>query len=165
MLAPRQTSKLEDHPLSAVRDCLFNTFAATLHAPCRADRDPLITDRTAIYRTYSTHRTAQHNKTSKHLNSPSLPLRTLFNPQMKCSNHKGVACLPLSLSLSVHIPQISFPIFVQQHQLRNKHTCTLYVAFKLCCQQQQQQQHTIRKHTKSGGALTAVSTKIRLKYI
>ena len=29
--APRPTSKLEDHPLSAVRDFLFNIFAATLH--------------------------------------------------------------------------------------------------------------------------------------
>jgi hypothetical protein len=29
--APRPTLKLEDHPLSAVRDYLFNTFAATLH--------------------------------------------------------------------------------------------------------------------------------------
>ena len=28
-LAPRPTSKLEDHTLSAVRDCLFNIFAAT----------------------------------------------------------------------------------------------------------------------------------------
>jgi hypothetical protein len=31
LLAPRLTPKLEDHPLSAVRDCLFNIFAATLH--------------------------------------------------------------------------------------------------------------------------------------
>jgi hypothetical protein len=31
VLAPRPTPKLEDHPLSAVRDCLFNIFAATLH--------------------------------------------------------------------------------------------------------------------------------------
>ena len=31
LLAPRPTFKLEDRPLSAVRDCLFNTFAATLH--------------------------------------------------------------------------------------------------------------------------------------
>jgi hypothetical protein len=31
LLAPRPTPKLEDHPLSLVRDCLFNTFAATLH--------------------------------------------------------------------------------------------------------------------------------------
>ena len=30
LLAPRPTTKLEDHPLSAVRDCLFNLFAATL---------------------------------------------------------------------------------------------------------------------------------------
>jgi hypothetical protein len=53
LLAPRPTPKLEDHPLSAVRVCLFHIFAATLHnwrpfvhpqpedAPCRGDRDPL----------------------------------------------------------------------------------------------------------------------------
>ena len=32
LLAPRPTPpNLEDHPLSAVRDCLFNVFAATVH--------------------------------------------------------------------------------------------------------------------------------------
>jgi hypothetical protein len=31
LLALRPNPKLEDHPLSAVRDCLFNIFAATLH--------------------------------------------------------------------------------------------------------------------------------------
>ena len=31
LLALRPIPKLEDHPLSAVRDCLFNIFAATLH--------------------------------------------------------------------------------------------------------------------------------------
>jgi hypothetical protein len=52
LLAPCPTSKLEGQPLSAVRDCLFNVFAATLHIrrplhpqsedmPCRGDRDPL----------------------------------------------------------------------------------------------------------------------------
>jgi len=52
LLAPRPTTKLEDHFLSAVRDCLFNIFAATLHicrpllhpqpedAPCRGDGGP-----------------------------------------------------------------------------------------------------------------------------
>ena len=30
-LAPHPTPRLEDHPLWAVRDCLFNIFAATLH--------------------------------------------------------------------------------------------------------------------------------------
>jgi len=29
--AHRPTPNLEDHPLSTVRDCLFNIFAATLH--------------------------------------------------------------------------------------------------------------------------------------
>ena len=31
LLTPPLTPKLEDYPLSAVRDCLFNLFAATLH--------------------------------------------------------------------------------------------------------------------------------------
>ena len=31
LLAPRPTPKLEDHPLSAVCDCLFSTFVATVH--------------------------------------------------------------------------------------------------------------------------------------
>jgi hypothetical protein len=31
VLTPRPTPNQEDHPLSAVRDCLFNIFAATLH--------------------------------------------------------------------------------------------------------------------------------------
>ena len=54
LLAPRPTHKLEDHHLLAVRDCLFNIFAATLHiwrpflqqppedAPCSSDRYPLL---------------------------------------------------------------------------------------------------------------------------
>ena len=36
LLGPRQPPKLEDHPLSAVRDCLFNIFATTLHIGGRA---------------------------------------------------------------------------------------------------------------------------------
>jgi hypothetical protein len=31
LLSPLPTLKLEDHPFSAVRDYLFNIFAATLH--------------------------------------------------------------------------------------------------------------------------------------
>jgi hypothetical protein len=38
LLAPRSTSVLDDHPLSVVRDCLFNVFKANLHI-CR--RSPL----------------------------------------------------------------------------------------------------------------------------
>ena len=36
LLALRPTPKLEDHPLSAVRDYLFNIFAATLHIAGRS---------------------------------------------------------------------------------------------------------------------------------
>ena len=36
LLAPRPTSRLEDHPLSAVRDCLFSIFEATLHIAGRS---------------------------------------------------------------------------------------------------------------------------------
>ena len=43
LLAPRPTPKLEDHHLLAVRHCLVNVFAVTLHpqpedAPYRGDR-------------------------------------------------------------------------------------------------------------------------------
>jgi hypothetical protein len=52
LLDPRPTPNLEDHPLSAVHDCLFNIFAATLRtrttyfhpqhedAPWRSDKGP-----------------------------------------------------------------------------------------------------------------------------
>jgi hypothetical protein len=32
LLAPRPTPKLEDHPLSFVRDCVFSIFPAILHS-------------------------------------------------------------------------------------------------------------------------------------
>ena len=36
LLAPRTTPKMDDHPLSVVCDCLFNTFAAMLHSRGRS---------------------------------------------------------------------------------------------------------------------------------
>jgi hypothetical protein len=60
VLAPRPPPKLEDYPLSAVRDCLFSIFASTLHIlrpflhpqpedkSCHGDRDRL----TAVSRTH-----------------------------------------------------------------------------------------------------------------
>jgi hypothetical protein len=68
---PSPIPKLEDHTLSAVRDCLCSIFAATLHiagrssisnlrtrrdVPCRGDRDPLITVRTPA----NTHRVPRY---------------------------------------------------------------------------------------------------------
>jgi hypothetical protein len=45
LLAPRPTPKLEGYPLSAVRDCLFNIFAATLHIGGRSSIHNLRTRR------------------------------------------------------------------------------------------------------------------------
>jgi hypothetical protein len=36
LLAPRPTPKLEDHPSSAIRGCLFNLFTATFHIESRS---------------------------------------------------------------------------------------------------------------------------------
>ena len=41
LLAPRPTPNMEDHPLTSVRDCVFNIFAATLHIGGRSSiRNP-----------------------------------------------------------------------------------------------------------------------------
>ena len=47
LLAPRPNPKLEDHPLSAVRDCCLHIWRPFLRsqlkdAPCRGKRNPLI---------------------------------------------------------------------------------------------------------------------------
>ena len=50
LLAPRSTPKLEDHPLSALRDCLFNIHRRPLpyphpeDAPCCGERDTVTKD-------------------------------------------------------------------------------------------------------------------------
>jgi hypothetical protein len=48
LLAPSPTIKLEEHPLSEVRDCLFSIFAATLHIGGRPSIRTL-TDNTTTY--------------------------------------------------------------------------------------------------------------------
>jgi len=52
LLAPRTTPNLEDHPLSVVRDCLFNTFAATLQIGCRSSIRNLRTRHTLVTGTH-----------------------------------------------------------------------------------------------------------------
>jgi len=52
LLAPRPTPKLEDHPLSAVRDCLFNIFAATLHIGGRSSIHNLRTRNAVVTRAH-----------------------------------------------------------------------------------------------------------------
>jgi len=55
LLAPRPNSKLEDHPLSAVRNCLFNIFAATLHIGGRFSIRNLRTHHDMVSGTYLSH--------------------------------------------------------------------------------------------------------------
>jgi hypothetical protein len=61
LLTHQSSPKLENHPLSAIRDCLFNILTATLHiggrspiqnlrTPYRGDRDPLVMAGTSVIR-------------------------------------------------------------------------------------------------------------------
>ena len=52
LLAPRPTPKLEDHPSSAVCDCLFNIFATTLHIGGRSSIRNLRTRRAVVTGTH-----------------------------------------------------------------------------------------------------------------
>ena len=56
LLAPRPTPKLEDRPLSAVRDCLFNTLATTLHIGGRFSIRNLRTRHAMVTRTFEFHK-------------------------------------------------------------------------------------------------------------
>jgi len=52
LLTPRATPKLEDHPLSAVRYCLFNIIAATLRIGGRSSTRDLRTRHSVVTGTY-----------------------------------------------------------------------------------------------------------------
>ena len=52
LLAPRPIPKLEEYPLSAVRYCLFNLFAATLHIGGRSSIRYLKTRHTVVTGTH-----------------------------------------------------------------------------------------------------------------
>jgi len=56
LLAPHPTPKLEDHPLSAVRDSLFNIFAATFHIGSRSSNRKLRKRHALVTGTQSPHR-------------------------------------------------------------------------------------------------------------
>ena len=70
LLAPRPTTKLEDHPSSAVCDCLFNIFAATLHIGGRSSIRNLRTRRAVV--------------TGAHL---TIYITYLFNTEAHSRNH------------------------------------------------------------------------------
>jgi len=55
LLAPRPTPKLEEHPLSAVRDYLFNLFATTFHIGVRCSIRNLRTRHAVVTGTHLSH--------------------------------------------------------------------------------------------------------------
>jgi len=55
LLAPRPTPKLKDHSLTAVHDCLFNIFAATLHIGGRSSNPNLRTRHAVVTGTRLSH--------------------------------------------------------------------------------------------------------------
>ena len=61
LLAPRPTPNLEDHPLLAVRDCLFNIFAATLHIGGRSSIRNLRTRHAVVTGTHLSRSTFLHS--------------------------------------------------------------------------------------------------------
>ena len=60
LLAPRLTHKLEDHSLSAARDCLFNIFAATLHIGDRSSIRNLRTPHAMVTATHLSRNTKHY---------------------------------------------------------------------------------------------------------
>jgi len=57
LLASCPTPKLEDHPSSAVRDCLFNLFTATLHIGGHSSIRNLRTRHAVVTETHLSHGT------------------------------------------------------------------------------------------------------------
>jgi hypothetical protein len=60
LLPPRPTPKLEDRPLSAVRECLLNIFAATIHMGGRSSIRNLRTRHAVVTGTHLQHGSLNH---------------------------------------------------------------------------------------------------------
>ena len=78
LLVPRPTPNLKDHPLSALRVCLFNLFAATLHIGGRSSIRNLRTRHAVVTGTHIAADTCEYGEESSGSknagNSATLPL-------------------------------------------------------------------------------------------
>jgi hypothetical protein len=95
LIAPRPTPQLEDHTLSAVRDCLINIITATLHIGGHSSIRNLRTRHAVVPGT--------------HLSWCPTPLRILnndFNCKNLCLNPKTIPDLRLVSRTEVHVVAI-----------------------------------------------------------
>jgi len=97
LLAPRATSKLEDHPLSVFRDCLFNIFVATLQIGGHSSVRNLSTRHTLVTMTHLSRRravTIVHN--------------TSFQSAMLAPPENLFVSTGLSVQYAIKLPSSSF---------------------------------------------------------
>ena len=106
---------MEGHPLSAVRDCLFNVFAATLHirrlllhrqpedAPCRGDRDPLIMGLSQEIDTYlkSVHITVIYSRGSIRFFFGQSVMILTWSHSISISTHVNLNLLQIMLNIHI----------------------------------------------------------------
>ena len=102
LLAPHPTPKLEDHPLSAVHDCLFNLFAATLHIGGRSSIRNLRTRHAVGTGTHYRPLTTQHKTDTIDQNSwPQLDLKFQQSSGLRAQGHWYGQCVCFRLLNSV----------------------------------------------------------------
>jgi hypothetical protein len=75
-LAPRPTPKLEDHTMSAVCDCLFNTLVATVHIGGCSSIHNLRTRRTLVTGTHLSRPSREHTACNCQWEYPRVSLST-----------------------------------------------------------------------------------------
>jgi hypothetical protein len=120
LCAPRPNPKLEDHPLSALRDCLFNIFAATLDNGGRSYIRNLRTRHAVLTGTH-----LSNIQTSTILNSSLQYSQPITNEQL--DQQSGLPSIYLwSYVPSASLPSLTKRLFEHQRQILNFQTGEYY---------------------------------------
>ena len=106
LLAPRPTPKLEDHPTSAVRGCLFYLFTATLHIGGRSSIGNLRTRHAVVAGTHN--RDAPKYITFKYLVTEVAKWR---DEKRECSALLRLLDIKLHLSLDTSVHTVQYHCF------------------------------------------------------
>jgi len=108
LLAPRPNPKLENHPLSAVRDSLFNISAANLRIGGRSSIRNLKTRHAMVTVTHFVHnrryssREVPSSKAKRSDWYSAMSLTECQNKHSPCCRSLSCLALPLSLSATRH---------------------------------------------------------------